>query len=172
LISATKSFNGEHDMKTDNFYVYASDHLIGIGRAIAIITVVSEDGKKWLTEAFVFLPRFLEKVKRISVIWDIKDIPADIPPDFLTLDEAFMLQEGILKVDLLLFDALKSEVKNLGVNVNLKEAKYQDLMHLLRLKKREFVSDLMKETECTKLRNYLTLILGIDSLSLESDLGE
>jgi len=41
-----KSFNGVQDMKTDNFYVYASDHSISIGRAIAIVTVVSEDEKK------------------------------------------------------------------------------------------------------------------------------
>jgi len=112
-----------------------------------------------------------EKVKRISVKWDIKDIPADMPPDFLTLDEAFMLQEGIIKRDLLLSNAL-IEIENLGVNVNLKEAKHDDLMHFLMLKKREFVLDLMEETECTRLRNYLTLILGIGTLSIESDLGE
>lgn len=65
-------------MKTDNFYVYATDHLMGIGQALGVVAIVSDDGEKWRAEAFVFIPAVVAGTTHLGFIskdLNLHDLP-------------------------------------------------------------------------------------------------
>ncbi len=146
-------------MKTDTIHVFAGN-IVGVGRVVEVVTVISEDGRKWLSEAFVFVPKLLEEATREIVPWDRDQIPSDIPPELLTIDESFMLGEGRMRAAVLLSMALEKDPQLLGKEISLTPANiYPELAYVLERKK-SFILELKNKTKSKKLQHYLSFILG------------